>query len=101
MSQIPAKNRELCRERFRGQCARCGMAGAQAHHRQRRREGGHAVAILVWLCRTCHEWAHANPDEARLTGFIITVHDGEPAAVPIKTFAGWVLFDNEGGYECV
>jgi hypothetical protein len=77
------------------------MKGAQMHHRQRRREGGHAVSILVWLCRTCHEWAHANPVEATAKGFIISVFVSDTTKVPIKTFAGWALFDDEGGIEYV
>jgi hypothetical protein len=74
------------------------MAGAQCHHRQRRREGGHAVSNLVWLCRTCHEWAHADPVEATAKGFIISVYVEDTTQIRIKTFAGWVKFDNEGGY---
>lgn len=99
MSQIPTKNRELCRDRFNGQCARCGMHGAQAHHRQRRREGGHAVGILVWLCPTCHAWAHSNPTDAQADGYIISVHEKDATTVPIRTFVGLVRFDNEGGYD--
>lgn len=100
MSAIPTKNRELCRNRFRGQCARCGLPGTDVHHRQRRREAGHDVWNLVWLCRTCHSWAHANPDAAKSAGIIIPPWDtNEPHMMPIYTYAGYVVFDNEGGYE--
>lgn len=101
MSQIPTKNRNLARDRFNGQCARCGMHGAQCHHRQRRREGGHAVGILVWLCPTCHAWAHANPKDACGDGFIIPTFIKDVNKVPIRTFMGTMTFDNEGGYAFV
>jgi hypothetical protein len=97
MSDIPTKARQIVKERSNGQCSRCGALGYQIHHRLRRREGGHALGILVLLCSTCHKWAHGHPNEAKATGFIISVHDREPEAVPIKTFMGWMLFDNDGG----
>lgn len=55
------------------------------------------LGILVLLCGECHRWAHANPNEAKATGFIISVHETAPESIPIETFMGWMLFDNEGG----
>ncbi|ALY10600.1 HNH endonuclease [Arthrobacter phage Tank] len=109
MSAIPTRARELVRERQNGQCARCGSGYSEVHHRQRRREGGHAIEILVGLCTTDHRWAHANPKRAQELGFIVSVHETDVASVPIKTFMGWVRFttdgkvvfvdDNEGGTD--
>ena len=96
MSAIPTKNREMVWERQNKQCARCGGRGAEIHHRQRRREAGHAVGILVGLCSTCHRWAHANPTAAKDAGYIISPHNDDPTAVPLRSFMGMVLFDNEG-----
>ena len=100
MSKIPTKNRELAKARFRGLCARCALPGTDVHHRQRRRDGGHDVWNLVWLCRACHSWAHANPDAAKRTGIIIPPWDNnESHMMPIYTYVGFVVFDNEGDYE--
>lgn len=95
-NEIPTKAREIVRERQNGQCARCGVAYTDLHHRQRRREAGHAVGILVGTCRACHKWAHANPTAAKADGYIISPHEDNPTSVPIKTFMGAVLFDNDG-----
>lgn len=96
MSDIPTRARELVRIRQNGQCARCGVAYTDLHHRQRRREAGHAVGILVGLCRKDHNWAHSNPSAAKADGYIIGPHENEPTSVPLKSFVGWVLFDNDG-----
>lgn len=101
MSDIPTRNREIVRERHRGQCARCGCRGSDIHHRQRRREAGHAVGILVLLCRDCHKWVHGNPNTAKADGYIIEPWETDPLNVPIRTFAGWCKFDNVGGVEYV
>jgi hypothetical protein len=96
VSEIPAKNRKIVRDRQNDQCARCGMTGAEMHHRQRRREAGHAVGILVWLCSTDHRWAHAHPKDAKADGYIISPHEKDATAVPIRTFGGWALFNDLG-----
>jgi hypothetical protein len=97
MSAIPTAARNAVRERQNGQCARCGSAYAELHHRQRRREAGHGKEILVGLCSTDHKWAHANPKEARELGYIVSVHEKDVASIPIKTFMGWVRFTKDGG----
>jgi hypothetical protein len=99
VSEIPTAARQAVRERQDRQCARCGAAYSEIHHRLRRREGGHRLSILVGLCSTCHRWAHANYPEAQAAGYRISVHETDPAAVPIRTFMGWMLFDDEGGCD--
>ena len=101
MSAIATKAREIVWERQNRQCARCGGRGYQIHHRQRRREGGHAVGNLVGLCLTCHNWCHKTPDNARERGYIIPISVDDPSSVPIQTFMGLVLFDNDGGIHFV
>jgi hypothetical protein len=101
MSAIPTKAREMVWERQMRACARCGNRGYQIHHRQRRREGGHAVGNLVGTCRVCHEWCHAHPDKAREQGYVVTVSVDDPSLIPIRTYMGWVLFDNDGGIRFV
>lgn len=67
----------------------------------RRREGGHGYANLVYLCPTCHRWAHGSPAAAARDGYIIPVSAGVAAisSHPIRTFDGWVLFTSDGGLE--
>jgi len=93
--------RVAVKERQNDQCARCGAAGAQHHHRMRRREGGHGKANIVYLCATDHRWVHANPRAAQEQGYIIPIHVTQISAVPIKTFMGWMLFDDVGGASFV
>lgn len=97
MSQIPTKARGVVRERQNGQCARCGNRYTELHHRQRRREAGHGLEILVGLCGSDHKWAHANPVKAKEHGYIVDPYVEDVASVPIKTFMGWVRFDKDGG----
>jgi hypothetical protein len=96
-NEIPTKAREVVRHRQNSQCCRCGARYAELHHRQRRREGGHGYENLVGLCSTCHKWAHANPKRAVEDGYIIPIHIDDIAAVPIKTFMGWLRFEEDGG----
>lgn len=96
-NEIPTKAREVVRERQGGQCARCGNRATALHHRKRRREGGHGYENLVALCNTCHTFVHANPVVAIEQGYIVPIHVEDIAAVPVKSFMGWVLFDSDGG----
>lgn len=70
-TKIPQRSRDAVSKRSMDRCERCGGAGYEAHHRMRRREGGHDPRNLVLLCGTCHRWVHANPDMAKKTGFIV------------------------------
>jgi hypothetical protein len=72
------------------------MRYSEIHHRMRRREGLHGYENLVGLCSDDHRWVHANPKQATAEGFIIPISVDEIAAVPIKTFVGWLLFDADG-----
>lgn len=101
MSEIPTRVRQIVKQRDGGQCCRCGGPGSDLHHRQRRREAGHAVGIIVTLCRTDHAWVHAHPENAKAVGYIIPPWEEDACAVPMKTFSGWVTFDNEGGAKFI
>lgn len=97
MSAIPTRTRQLVRERDGGQCIRCGCPGTEISHRKRRREGGHEMSNLCLACGPCHRgWAHANPQAAMDTGFMISVHGPDPQTVPIKTFYGWAILTDDG-----
>lgn len=94
-SAIPMSVRKFVTDRDR-LCVRCGGAPSDIHHRQRRREGGHALCNVVRLCRTCHSWAHAHPEEARKTGFIVSLYEDDVTSVPIKAFWGWGAIHPDG-----
>jgi hypothetical protein len=57
--------------------------------------------VLVLLCGTCHKWAHAYPTLAKAVGYIVAPWETDVPNVPIKTFMGWVKFDNDGGITFV
>jgi hypothetical protein len=53
----------------------------------------------VWLCATCHAWAHAHPSDAREAGYLMSRFVNEPWTVPFKTPLGWRLPDCQGGWR--
>lgn len=100
---IPTRSRRIVKERDNNQCQRCGARGSDWHHRRRRAvKGGHfqhCPCNGVWLCRTCHTWAHANPRVALALGYIVSAYDDEPHAMPIRTFQGRLHFLCDGSIE--
>lgn len=100
-NEIPTKAREVVRERQGGQCLRCGNRASVLHHRKRRREGGHGYENLVALCNTCHVSVHKHPTVSQEHGYIVPTHVEDVGSVPLKSFMGWVLFDNDGGMASV
>lgn len=67
-----------------GQCCRCGVAvwDGDIHHRKSRKMGGanareewiNSAGNLMLLCRDCHDWIEAEPDDARAAGYRLDVH---------------------------
>lgn len=106
--QIPRVNRQIAQGRAMGQCERCltYTLDGDLHHRRPKGLGGsklldrHDVANLVYVCRPCHNWAHANPTAATAAGFLVPRSSGiHFTTVPITNFAGNSRFlDNEGRY---
>lgn len=100
-----------------GRCARCGIdvttgaVGYNDHHRQGRGMGGRkggarAAANLparrLTLCGSgttgCHGWVTEHPDAAERAGLVVRRGGGiDPARVPVLTWRGWVLLDDDGG----
>jgi len=79
---------EQVETRDQGKCQRCGRAGKDAHHRKPKARGGpDRFDNLIYLCRSCHDWAHADLD-AEFDGYLIPSHvpDGEIADVPVFYF---------------
>lgn len=95
---------ELVRGRDRGRCVRCGVytPGGSIHHRQGR--GGtdpHRPAALGLFCGSgttgCHGYVHANPAEAYAKGWMVRrLGTAVCEGIPIRTYAGWVLFNADG-----
>jgi len=82
-------------------CCRCGNTYSELHHRQRRRDGGHGLDVLVGLCGTDHRWCHANPVRAKEQGYIVDPYVDDVSDIPIRTFMGWVKFTKDGGVSFV
>jgi 5-methylcytosine-specific restriction protein A len=100
---IPQRSRDLVRSRERDRCARCQIPSPNGHWHHRRSRSvrdshSHCPCNGVWLCSTCHTWAHSHPTEAREVGLILMRHQSPPGLSPFRTPTGWVLPDCEGGW---
>jgi hypothetical protein len=101
-NEIPTATRRKVIDRDEDRCWVCGMRGSEIQHRKRRREGGHGMANLIRVCRTCHhDKIHRNPRWAMENGYTVSSYMN-PAEMPIKRWDGAViLLDDEGGMEFV
>jgi 5-methylcytosine-specific restriction endonuclease McrA len=75
-----------------GRCMFCGQAlgnDGDMHHRKLRSQGGSNDEVnLALIHRRCHAWAHMNPEQAYILGWL--VHGwSDPAEVPITTGTPW------------
>jgi hypothetical protein len=95
---IPHKIRVAIRLRSQAVCERCMVRTAtDMAHRMPRASGGHSTVNIAHLCRTCHQWCHANPKQARLQGWIIAAHrkikPSDVAAIPmLRTGDTYIVF---------
>lgn len=101
---IPARSREVVKSRERFRCARCQVPAPTGHWHHRRLRSvrdahTHCACVGVWLCATCHAWAHAHPSDAREAGYLMSRFVNEPWTVPFKTPLGWRLPDCQGGWR--
>lgn len=104
LSDIPALARALVKVRARNRCERCGMPGSHWHHRRSRNvkdQHTHCPCNGVLLCGTCHQWAHANPFQARKEGWIISRYTDRPETVPVQTKWGGRTHNCDAGFETV
>jgi hypothetical protein len=87
-TQIPERSRRLVRVRQNNQCARCSTGNPSEWHHRRSRSvrdtHRHCPCNGVLLCKSCHDWVHAHPFEARALGLIVSRHVAEPGSVPVS-----------------
>ena len=59
-------------------CAFCGKFTNERHHMKRRSQGGSDDrANILYVCRAHHNWIHANINDSKELGLIISVWDEE------------------------
>lgn len=101
LSRVPDGVREKARDRDQGRCILCGAAATELMHRVPRRDGGHRLANLAWGCHTCHARAHASPRWGYEVGIMASRYGVDVSQVPIWSWRGWVLLDDEGGLTVI
>lgn len=104
MTAIPEWARITVKVRSHYRCERCGAPASEGHwhHRRSRRvvdAHQHCPCNGVWLCGTCHQWAHAHPADARAAGWIVSAWVDEPTTVPVHTPWGVRYHLCSGGFE--
>lgn len=98
---IPAAvSRKVC-ERDRDRCIVCGAMGNERMHRIPRRDGGHRISNIALGCNTCHRRAHASPKWGYEMGIMASRYGVDVSAVPIRSWRGWVLLDDDGGITVI
>uniref|UniRef100_A0AAU7J8L8 HNH endonuclease n=2 Tax=unclassified bacterial viruses TaxID=12333 RepID=A0AAU7J8L8_9VIRU len=98
------QTRRLILLRDVGRCVWCGRPWGDLlnlHHRLLRSHGtDNSPSNLIAACGSgttgCHGAMHANPATARARGHIVPSWDS-PALVPVQTWRGPLLLDDEGG----
>jgi hypothetical protein len=70
-------------------------------HRVPRRDGGHRTANLAFGCHACHAKAHASPKWGYEVGIMASRYGVDLTLVPVWSWRGWILLDDEGGYRVI
>jgi hypothetical protein len=92
--QIPPEARKIVGQRDNWRCGRCGVKASDWHHRRSRRVRDvhqHCACNGIMLCRTCHGWAHDNPEIAQMVGMIVRQFQPRPWRIPVRRLDGWWL----------
>lgn len=100
-NEIPTKVREDIHARDDGKCIVCGARGREAMHRIPRRDGGHARSNIALGCHSCHAKAHRYPLWGYEMGIMASRYVDDVRTVPIRSWRGWILLDDEGGYTVI
>lgn len=88
-------------------CVRCGREATDVHHRKVKGMGGtddrevaFGLANLILLCRECHAYAHANPSESYLKGYLVHSWDNPEDVVVLKNTGATLTLRSDGTFEC-
>lgn len=105
---VPADVRDALQERSSGWCEAqlpgCWAMATDPHHRVIRQRGGRhgeakqrsdRLSGLVYLCRPCHDWAHAYPAISRPMGLLLKQHHN-PTQVPVR-YRGRLSYLDDAG----
>ena len=108
---VPVEVRRVLAVRSGGVCeiglvSVCLGQARDVHHRVRRGAGGrHGAARaasdrlsnLLHVCRSCHEWVHANPAVSRGAGWLLGLGFGVPGLAVVSYRGVWRRLGDEGG----
>lgn len=102
-NEIPTDVRRKVNDRDEMRCQVCGATGSELQHRMRRREGGHRKSNLIRVCSIDHRSIHANPGWAMERGYTVSavMADADPSQIPVHSYRGWVLYDDDGGFDVI
>jgi hypothetical protein len=105
VSGIRLANREAVYVRDQYGCLRCGLRSSyqpySVHHRLPRGRGGtDRLSGLALVCGTgtspgCHQAVESARAQAYLDGWLVRT-GADPAAIPVKTWAGWRHLTDDG-----
>jgi len=59
-------------------------------------EHQHCPCNGILLCRTCHNWVHAHPKDAKAQGLIVGRHVEQPTMVPVIVDDWWWVMHCSG-----
>lgn len=100
-NEIPKAVSHLVRNRDQGRCIVCGAQGTERMHRIPRRDGGHKTSNIALGCHACHARAHASPKWGYDMGIMASRYVVAVSLVPVLSWRGWVLLDDEGGIKVI
>lgn len=100
-NEIPKSVSDAVKTRDQGRCIVCGAMGTERMHRVPRRDGGHRISNIALGCHTCHARAHASPAWGYDVGIMASRYGTDVSLVPVWSWRGWVMLDDEGGYHVI
>ena len=100
--------KKRARKRAGGQCEVCGFACkiGHSHHRRPQQQGGssslevQSAANLIWIHPECHEHIESFRTHSYQLGLLV-FQSADPAKVPVRLHAGWVLLADDGSMTAV
>ena len=107
---FPKKVRDVIESRAAGRCEAmwvitCNGRPEQIHHRRPRGAGGSKAPAVnrpgngIFICEPCHRLIESHRDAARAAGLLVSLHESQPANVPIVYRGEPALLDDFGGVQ--